>query len=171
MRGVASAPGGLARAERASMKRIVFALACSSLALVALPQRVLAAAPGLLYNPAPNQPGVELVLGASVTPGTAEGSIDISEDTVNAPGDGGDTPASLTTVFCTLGGDSNIEFSSIPSFSFQGNVTGAPSIDISCTQDATLITTASVSCFEKRGGISQPQKDFDIQCPATGTAA
>lgn len=152
------------------MKRTIFAVACASLALVALPQRALAAAPGLLYNPTPNQPGVELVLGASVTPGIAEGSIDISEDPAN-PGDGGDTPASLTTVFCTLGGDSNIEFASIPSFSFQGNVTGGPSIDISCTQDATLITTATASCFEKRGGISQPQKDFDIQCPATGTAA
>jgi len=152
------------------MKRITVALALLAVAGFALSQNASAQAPGLLYTPAPNQVGTEIVMGASDTPGVAEGTIAISEDP-GAPGDGGGTPASLTTVFCTIGGDANIEFASIPSFSFQGTVGGGPSVDLSCTQDATLITSATINCFEKRGGVSQPQKEWDVQCPATGAVA
>ncbi|HET7845028.1 MAG TPA: choice-of-anchor D domain-containing protein [Xanthomonadales bacterium] len=124
----------------------------------------LAQAPGIGFTPPGNQPGVDLVLVPQGS-GVADASIELFEA---VPGDGGDTPASLTTMFCTLGGDANIDFAAQPSFSFQGSIGGSPSVDLTCVQDAALVTTATVGCFEKRAGVSQPDRIFDIQCPSSG---
>jgi hypothetical protein len=146
------------------------AIALLGIAAASASSSASAVAPGILFTPPGNQPGPDVVLVASGEPGQAIASIELSEDPA-FPGDGGPNPDSQTTMFCTIGGDANIQFSATPSFSFQGHITGSPSVDLSCEQDATLITTAIVGCFEKRAGVAQPDRIFDVQCPATGAAA